>query len=68
MKWKSFKDEKPLNGQRVLIYNPKENPDCFDPFEVAIMEENKLHGFREFYPIKDYCLWISVPNLPKDVK
>ena len=67
MNWKSFKQEKPLIGQRILIYDK----DYEIHYEVVDMKENtlqRLYGFYEELPIHDYYYWCAVPSITKAMK
>jgi hypothetical protein len=64
MKWKSFKQEQPLEGQRLLVYNPLENI-SYSPYEVVIArKDNRLEGHEGFFESQVYCFWIPIPCLP----
>lgn len=60
MNWKSFKEQEPLEDQRVLIYIP-ESLDWVVHFYAGQKELKK-----SLYDVKciECCLWIPVPNLP----
>jgi hypothetical protein len=69
--WKSFKQEKPLIGQRILIYD-NDTDSVTPPYEVVkMMADNKLqrlYGFYESFNVMDWYYWCSVPNITEDMK
>jgi hypothetical protein len=71
MKWKTFKQEKPLIGQRILIYD-NDTDSVTPPYEVVeMMADNqlqRLYGFYESFSVMDWYYWCKVPCLPKDKK
>lgn len=72
MQWKSFKDEKPLEGQRVLVYDI----DDAQLFNVGFYEKDyggcvrtlSYYGSKHCMMLEDYNYWCEVPNLPEDMK
>lgn len=63
MKWKSFKQEKPLDGQRILIYDKK-----YNDWHVCIYEGERDLNRTLYQTHIELCIWISVPCLPEDMK
>lgn len=59
MNWKSFKEEKPLEDQRVLIYSS-----IFNIFYVEIFFAGK-HSPDNAVLLTEF--WCPVPSLPDDI-
>jgi|GEM_PF-3923694 len=64
MKWKSFKEEKPLLNQRVLMYDKNKD---YDHFCILIYKPPTIARFIEkFEKQMDMMFWCPIPNLPDE--